>query len=85
LVDRLIVFIFRKGENVVDIVDERNNGNCFYGYASLLIASEVFAVFLNQEIFIVEQETIEFTEILLFRHLIFYYKVEQPINNCNEQ
>jgi hypothetical protein len=68
-----IIFVFIEGKYIVDVFDKWSNWDGFNSYVCFIWCCEVFTVFLNKEIVIVDEESIEFTEVLLFGHFVFYY------------
>lgn len=73
LVDGLVFAVLIEGEDVIDVVDEWGDGYGFDGDVAFVL--EVLVVLLDKEVFVVDQEAVEFADVFLFRHFYFYYWV----------
>lgn len=74
LINNGIIFVLTEGEYIVDVFNKRRRRYGFDSYVCLVGWWKVFTVFLYKKIFIVDEELIELTQVLLFGHFVFYYR-----------
>lgn len=72
-----VLAVLVEGEDIVDIVDEGGDGDSAYG--DWRGGGEIFLVFFNEKVSVVEEEAVELGQVLLLCHCSFIADVNPSI------